>query len=158
VLTPRLIERFWAGIDKRDPGECWPWKAAKESDGWYGRITVRERSRGFLANYRPNRVSWTMAHGPIPDGMNICHSCDNPPCCNPAHLFLGSQPENVADAKAKKRMRGGYFRATHCKYGHPFTPKNTYQAPGERKHRRCKECANRRGRELRARRSKERVA
>lgn len=153
MLTPRLVERFWAGIDKRGPDDCWLWRTAKQSDGGYGRMTVRERARGFVVAYRPNRVSWTMAHGPIPGGMNVCHRCDNPPCCNPAHLFLGSQPDNVGDAKAKNRMRGGHFRDTHCKYGHPFTADNTYQNPTERKHRRCRTCAATRQRNRRAERN-----
>lgn len=54
--------------------------------------------------WRANRAAWVLVNGPIPDGMLVCHHCDNPPCCNPAHLFLGTNSDNIADRDAKGRQ------------------------------------------------------
>lgn len=78
---------------------CWLWLGAKNANG-YGVLHVGGRAgRAFLAH----RLTWEAHKGPIPDGQFALHHCDNPPCVNPAHLFLGSQADNCADMKAKGR-------------------------------------------------------
>ncbi len=89
---------FWMSVDVAGPGGCWPWLGAKLPKG-YGWLRVR----GVF--YRAHRYAWAAVHGPIPDGAMICHRCDNPPCCNPAHLWLGDAASNNADREAKGRTR-----------------------------------------------------
>lgn len=109
-----LKERFWANVDidtDAGPDACWTWTACVDKDG-YGQIG----RDGKLE--KAHRVAWGLVNGEIPDGKQILHSCDNPPCCNPAHLFPGTHADNVADKVAKGRqahVRGeatGNFKLT----------------------------------------------
>lgn len=92
--------RFWARVDRRGPDECWEWTGYRLRLG-YGRLTYHGRTTAA------HRLAYAFAHGPIPEGLFICHRCDNPPCCNPAHLFLGTVADNNADMRAKGRHRTG---------------------------------------------------
>jgi hypothetical protein len=93
-----LAERFWANIDKRGHDECWGWKA-HTNDAGYGMLGLGNKS------VRAHRFSYELHYGPIPNGLHVCHKCDNPPCCNPAHLFLGDDIANIQDKVEKGRAR-----------------------------------------------------
>lgn len=95
-----FLERFWARVDVRGPDECWVWTGGRNSRE-YGVVWPRGST-----NIGAHRLSWELANAvPIPAGLFICHRCDNPPCVNPAHLFLGTHQDNMRDAIAKGRMR-----------------------------------------------------
>lgn len=89
-------------------------------------------------NWTTHRLSWRLTHGEIPLGMIVMHTCDNPPCCNPDHLKLGTFKENSQDASRKRRSDRQW--QTHCLRGHEFTPANTYVPPGCNS-RHCRECS-----------------
>lgn len=96
-ITPALVGRFWAKIDRPAFDECWPWTGARNDCG-YGVFGIK----GFGTFYA-HRLVYLFAHGAIPRAMVICHGCDCPPCCNPFHLELGTQSHNVSDSVSKGR-------------------------------------------------------
>lgn len=99
-------QRFWSKVDcfgadgLRGPDECWPWMAARSAKG-YGLFNP-----GHPRCVRAHRYVWEIVFGPIPIGMLVLHHCDNPPCCNPAHLWLGTAKDNARDMMEKGRRRG----------------------------------------------------
>lgn len=98
-----LAARFWPKVHTGDPAECWPWTASCYPNG-YGSFGKGGHSDGSTYAHR---VVWELTNGPIPDGMFVCHRCDNPPCCNPAHLFLDTHDGNMADMIRKGRSPRG---------------------------------------------------
>lgn len=96
-LTPEQIERFWSKVDRRGPDDCWEWQRGCFSNG-YGLVSLHP-----FGNFLAHRIAYTLGHGHAPGQLFVCHRCDHPRCCNPAHLFLGTCADNLADMRAKQR-------------------------------------------------------
>lgn len=102
-----VADRLWEKVDKSTtPNGCWPWYGHKDKLG-YGRMGVG-RYRVLLTH----RIAFEVSIGPIPEGLCVCHACDNPSCCNPSHLWIGTRQDNNADKMAKGRMPSGEVH--HC--------------------------------------------
>lgn len=122
------MDQFWSKVEKRG-ADCWLWTRYRDEHG-YGRTWF---DGGHITAHR---LAYILTHGEIPDGAHILHSCDNPPCVNPAHLRAGTRSDNMRD----KVARGRDFNAkkTECIHGHPFNEINTYMTPDGRRN--CRTC------------------
>lgn len=96
-----LGERLWSRVDSSGGTyACWPWMGARFHFG-HGAIKVNGRPWGA------HRIAWELENGPVPEGQNVQHICDNPPCCNPRHLYVGTPRENGRDMAIRNRVRRG---------------------------------------------------
>lgn len=130
-----LSERFWSKVDKQGPDECWQWLAAKQRNG-YGVIGLGGHDGRMV---RTHRVSYELAHGPIPEGLIIDHLCRNRGCVNPAHLEAVDQRTNLlrgTGASARNHVK------STCPQGHPYSGVNSR---GDRICHTCLAAAARRG-------------
>lgn len=93
---PSIQDRFWRRVKKAEGGSCWEWIGSRTPSG-YGR----------LGEHYAHRLSFQLNNGIIPEGKCVCHSCDNPPCVNPQHLWVGSMRDNIMDRDKKGRGRKG---------------------------------------------------
>jgi len=99
VITEKYVKSFWDKVDKKGDDECWNWKAFKNKQG-YGKMGV---GAGHCVN--AHRFSWVIHVGKIPEGLFVCHKCDNTSCVNPKHLFIGTRQDNINDMVLKKRAK-----------------------------------------------------
>lgn len=93
-----FLRRFWGKVDQPDPEGCWEWQASTRKNG-YGQIWFGDT---LLSAHR---VAYEAHNGPLPAGYVLRHTCDNPRCCNPAHLLAGTQEANLRDMKVRGRDR-----------------------------------------------------
>ena len=129
---------FWKRVTLGELDECWKWQGARFPAPYdYGHLCYDRYT---------HRIAWELTYGPVPDGMQVCHHCDNPPCCNPTHLFLGTQADNMhdRDRKGRNSSRHGRNLKSHCTHGHEYTKENSYYSrTGKRA---CRECVRVRNR------------
>ena len=137
--TPRdPVERFWELVDRRGPDECWMWRGERKGGSWdYGVLYLISRTDGSHREVRAHRFAWELEHGEIPEGMCVLHHCDNPPCVNEEHLFLGTNADNTQDCLLKGRHHNS--TRTHCPQGHLYDEENTYIHPVTG-YRQCRAC------------------
>ena len=123
-----MEQRFWAKVRKTE--DCWEWIAGKGGRGygnfWYTGKTVNA-----------HRFSYVLTYGEFDQSLQVCHTCDNPGCVNPEHLWLGTPKDNMQDKMKKGRHVNPQILKTHCPHGHPYSDKNTYVYKNRRH---CKKC------------------
>lgn len=138
VLPPTTFDRLMRKVRINLDNGCWEFTGARQGKLGYGSVYLGQRdgNNWFMVTHR---AMWILVHGKRPERHEfVCHRCDNPLCCNPGHLFLGTLADNNKDMASKGRYN--HQRRTHCIHGHEFTPENTYTPPGRPNKRVCIAC------------------
>lgn len=140
IVTPEFVARFESKVIRDDcmPDGCHIWTAARGKAG-LGYGMIRNHGKYVVAS----RASYVIYKGEIPHGMVVCHRCDNPPCVNPAHLFLGTISDNAKDSVFKGRSKN--TQKTHCAQGHAYSGDNLV-VYGQKNWRTCRICNNEKNR------------
>lgn len=146
-MNNKQIARFFAKTIPEPNSGCLLWLGSHNWQG-YGMVCVKTVGCGMSYAHR---IAWLMRHGPIPDGLFVCHTCDVRCCVNPDHLYLGTHADNMRDMARRKRTAAG--RRTHCPQGHAYDPANTAPTGRGGVGRYCKECVRVRSREWMRRRA-----
>lgn len=108
---------FWPKVERGHPMDCWPWRGSKMRNGY-------ARLKWECGNEYAHRVAWLISGGSLVAGLVIMHTCDNPPCCNPAHLRQSTYADNTRDAISKGRYTQHLLRVRQdrCRRGHDIGP------------------------------------
>lgn len=137
-----IEERFWVKVEMIPFHSCWEWSACTLDFG-HGQFNVGNKKRILAHVY-----SYILHKGPVPEGLQVNHTCDNPGCVNPDHLYSGTQQDNMDDIRERKRS--GHLKKTHCPQGHEYSPDNLLKRDDG--YRDCKICARRRNSECQKKR------
>jgi len=136
-MKKTLLEKFETRYKINEVTGCWEWTSYGRSN--YGFITIV--LNGKPKSLQAHRISYELFVGPIPEGLLVRHTCDNPPCVNPEHLLTGTTTDNAQDCIS--RGRNAQAKKTHCRNGHEYNLENTlnyiYSTYKERK---CRICHN----------------
>lgn len=130
-LRDSLVARFRERVAQQGPDECWEWTGKRQPAG-YGVLSTGHSGRVYA-----HRLAVELDGRELSRDDHVCHACDNPPCCNPLHLFIGTNADNARDARDK-----GLRVKERCRRGHLKTPDNTYEFTDANGylHRYCRQC------------------
>jgi len=140
-----MLDRFISKVSPEALTGCWLWTAALDGRGYGVFFDGRRSAAGNKIPAKAHRVSYQLHKGEIPAGQRVLHTCDNPACVAPHHLFLGSAKDNTQDMLRKGRANGRPDLASrdHCAKGHPFSGDNLAIVNGTRRCRACRVIATR---------------
>lgn len=131
-MSKTLRERFEKKYIPEPNSGCWLWTAGIDTNG-YGIFWMGDHFD------RAHRIAYEFENGKITKGLDLCHRCDTPPCCNPSHMFTGTAKDNLQDMSKKGRWNNQFTENKSCAKGHEYNSVNTYFVGG---HRRCRPCRN----------------
>ena len=134
-VSNEVVERFMGKVKFFEKGQCWEWSGYIRKDG-YANFYIKDKV------YLAHRISYIMANVKVLDNKNVCHSCDNPRCVNPEHLWAGTQKDNMRDCSLKGRIVNKESQKTSCVRGHLLSGYNLSRRKGRGGYvfRKCKAC------------------